>query len=112
MLVCRRDRARASVFEELVTEEVAPGYSLVVREPIALCTIRSRLQRRQYRALPEFKRDLLLMAHNALIYNHASDLPYKLASRLGTLVLNLITRVCLSPSLTLTPVLLTSLAAL
>lgn len=76
-----------------MTEEVAPGYSSVVREPIALCTIRTRLQRRQYRTLPEFKHDLLLMAHNALLYNHATDLPYKLAARLATLVLNLITRV-------------------
>ena len=57
-----------------VTEDVAPGYSSVVRRPMDLGTMRAVLGRGEYDLRPHgFLRDALLVCANAVIYNAPGD---------------------------------------
>ncbi|XP_045541252.1 bromodomain-containing protein 8 [Papilio machaon] len=59
----------ASIFLRPISDEEAPGYSVVVKRPMDLTTIRRNIDSGQIRTTAEFQRDVLLMLSNALMYN-------------------------------------------
>ncbi len=46
-----------------------PDYYEVIKEPVALSTLKSKLQNRQYSSFADFVRDCALIPHNAQTYN-------------------------------------------
>ena len=66
----------AHIFMHPVTDELAPGYSATVRRPIDLTTIKRKIELNETRTTAQFHRDMLLMFHNALMYNNASHNVY------------------------------------
>ena len=65
-----------NIFMHPVTDELAPGYSLTVRRPMDLSTIKRKIDNNEIRTTAQFHRDMLLMFHNALMYNNASHSVY------------------------------------
>ncbi|CAF0818649.1 unnamed protein product [Adineta steineri] len=57
------------LFEQEITDEIAPKYHQFVRRPIALDTIRKTLESNGYQSKDYFKRDVYLMLYNAMKYN-------------------------------------------
>ena len=57
------------LFEQEITDEIAPKYHQYVRRPIALDTIRKTLESNEYQTKEHFKRDIYLMYYNAMKYN-------------------------------------------
>ncbi|GFR41748.1 hypothetical protein Agub_g2503, partial [Astrephomene gubernaculifera] len=57
------------LFAKPVTDEVAPGYSEVIKNPIDLSSIRQKLHNGEYDTWAGLEADLLLMTTNAKTYN-------------------------------------------
>jgi len=52
-----------------VNKRALPDYYEVIKEPIALSTIKQKIQHRQYKTFAEYVRDFALIPHNAQVYN-------------------------------------------
>lgn len=52
-----------------MNKRALPDYYEVIKEPVALSTLKYKLQNREYRAFTDFVRDCALIAHNAQTYN-------------------------------------------
>lgn len=52
-----------------MNKRVLPDYYEVIKEPVALSTLRFKTLNRQYRAFADFVRDCALIPHNAQTYN-------------------------------------------
>ncbi|CAG9577615.1 unnamed protein product [Danaus chrysippus] len=72
----------ASLFLRPITDEEAPGYSVVVKRPMDLTTIRRNIDSGNIRTTAEFQRDVLLMLSNALLYNSSSHSVYSMAKEM------------------------------
>ncbi|KAI9019714.1 Bromodomain-containing protein, partial [Hyaloraphidium curvatum] len=70
----------ASIFEVIPTDNIAPGYSALVQEPIALSDIERNIKTGGYESFYEFLGDLHLMVSNAKFYNKQGSYPYKFAT--------------------------------
>ncbi|EFJ39873.1 hypothetical protein VOLCADRAFT_100426 [Volvox carteri f. nagariensis] len=57
------------LFAKPVTDDVAPGYSEVIKNPIDLSVIRERLRNGNYDTWGSLEADLVLMTNNAKTYN-------------------------------------------
>ncbi|XP_046976154.1 bromodomain-containing protein 8-like [Vanessa cardui] len=69
----------ASLFLRPISDEEAPGYSVVVKRPMDLSTVRRNIDAGNVRTTAEFQRDVLLMLSNALLYNSSSHSVYAMA---------------------------------
>nr|XP_026487094.1 bromodomain-containing protein 8-like [Vanessa tameamea] len=69
----------ASLFLRPISDEEAPGYSVVVKRPMDLSTVRRNIDAGHVRTTAEFQRDVLLMLSNALLYNSSSHSVYAMA---------------------------------
>ncbi|CAH2064551.1 unnamed protein product, partial [Iphiclides podalirius] len=69
----------ASLFLRPISDEEAPGYSVVVKRPMDLTTIRRNIDAGLIRTTAEFQRDVLLMLSNALMYNSSEHSVYRMA---------------------------------
>lgn len=69
----------ATVFQDPVTDEVAPGYSQVIKTPMCLSVIRSKLHDGEIANATNLYLALNLMITNALIFNQPGSEVYKLA---------------------------------
>ncbi|XP_048002877.1 bromodomain-containing protein 8-like isoform X2 [Leguminivora glycinivorella] len=72
----------ASLFLRPITDEEAPGYSVVVKRPMDLTTIKRNIEAGNIRTTAEFQRDILLMLSNALMYNSSEHSVYQMAKEL------------------------------
>ncbi|KAL9591695.1 MAG: hypothetical protein Q9179_007466, partial [Wetmoreana sp. 5 TL-2023] len=59
----------SKVFHRKVNKRSLPDYYDVIKEPVALSTLKSKLQNRQYNSFADFVRDCALIPHNAQTYN-------------------------------------------
>ncbi|KAI4197618.1 MAG: hypothetical protein LQ346_002963 [Caloplaca aetnensis] len=59
----------SKVFHRKVNKRSLPDYYEVIKEPVALSTLKSKLQNRQYSSFTDFVRDCALIPHNAQTYN-------------------------------------------
>ncbi|KAJ2942240.1 hypothetical protein O0L34_g15787 [Tuta absoluta] len=72
----------ASIFLRPISDEEAPGYSIVVKRPMDLTTIRKNIESGTTRTTAEFQRDVLQMLSNALMYNSSSHEVYMMAKEM------------------------------
>jgi len=62
------------IFENPVTDDVAPGYSKLILNPMCFSDVQQELERGGYDGLPQlFVADFLLIVANALIFNEPGD---------------------------------------
>lgn len=59
----------SKVFHRKVNKRSMPDYYEVIKEPVALSTLKAKLLGREYKAIAEFVRDCALIPHNAQTYN-------------------------------------------
>ncbi|KAL8844548.1 MAG: hypothetical protein Q9176_001059 [Flavoplaca citrina] len=59
----------SKVFHRKVNKRAMPDYYEVIKEPVALSTLKYKLQNREYGRFAEFVRDCALIPHNAQTYN-------------------------------------------
>ncbi|XP_060808360.1 bromodomain-containing protein 8-like isoform X2 [Amyelois transitella] len=72
----------ASLFLRPISDEEAPGYSIVVKRPMDLTTIRKNIDAGIIRTTAQFQRDVLLMLSNALMYNSSEHSVYTMAKEM------------------------------
>ncbi|KAM3956089.1 bromodomain-containing protein 8 [Aphomia sociella] len=72
----------ASLFLRPISDEEAPGYSMVVKRPMDLTTIRRHIDAGVIRTTAQFQRDVLLMLSNALMYNSSEHSVYTMAKEM------------------------------
>lgn len=65
-----------------VTDNIAPGYSHIISNPMDFSTMRQKIEDNLYPSLQEFIGDFRLMCTNALEYNHVDTIYYKAAKKL------------------------------
>ena len=59
----------SKLFQRKVNKRVLPDYYDVIKEPVALSTLRSKLLQKTYANFAQFVRDAALIVHNAQTYN-------------------------------------------
>ncbi|KIW00922.1 uncharacterized protein PV09_07665 [Verruconis gallopava] len=59
----------SKLFHRKVNKRMVPDYYDVIKEPMAMSTIKSKLNQREYKDVQEFVRDWALISHNAQVYN-------------------------------------------
>ncbi|PZC70448.1 hypothetical protein B5X24_HaOG216184, partial [Helicoverpa armigera] len=72
----------ASLFLRPISDDEAPGYSMVVKRPMDLSTIRRNIDNGVIRTTEQFQRDVLLMLSNALMYNSSEHSVYTMAKEM------------------------------
>jgi len=81
-----------------VNDTVAPGYSKIIRHPMAIETIRSKIDTHVYKSLDDLHDDVLLIVKNCLTYNPIDSpfskvsIPFHLTSFIITYRINVIHR--------------------
>lgn len=59
----------SKVFHRKVNKRVLPDYYDVIKEPMALSTIKSKIHAKEYQSFAQFVRDFALIPYNAQVYN-------------------------------------------
>ena len=62
-----------------VRDDIAPGYSNVVKRPMDLSTIKKNIENGTIKATIEFQRDIMLMFTNAIMYNSSNHEVHKIS---------------------------------
>ncbi|XP_072381835.1 bromodomain-containing protein 7 [Diabrotica undecimpunctata] len=65
-----------------VTDNIAPGYSTIISNPMDFSTMRQKIEENQYAHLDQFIEDFKLMCTNAMKYNHVDTVYYKASKKL------------------------------
>lgn len=65
-----------------VTDNIAPGYSSIITQPMDFSTMRQKIEDNLYNNLQEFLADFKLMCTNAMEYNHVDTIYYKASKKL------------------------------
>jgi chromatin structure-remodeling complex subunit RSC1/2 len=66
----------SALFQRKVNKRQVPDYYDIIKEPMALSTIRTKVQKKEYKDFAEFTRDFALVAHNAQVYNRPNSGAY------------------------------------
>ena len=69
-------------FKVVPTNDIAPDYDQIIKNPVALDTIRDKILNAQYQNMKSFKDDVDLMWENCRTYNKPNEPLYELANRL------------------------------
>ncbi|EGT32757.1 hypothetical protein CAEBREN_28885 [Caenorhabditis brenneri] len=69
-----------------VTQEMAPDYHEIIKDPMDLQTIREKIEDGKYATLPDMKADCALIVANAIQYNQPTTVFHLAARRLMNLV--------------------------
>ncbi|KAF2026836.1 Bromodomain-containing protein [Setomelanomma holmii] len=64
------------LFQRKVNKRVVPDYYDIIKEPMALSTIKQKISQRDYKTIAGFVRDLALIVHNAQVYNRQDSQAY------------------------------------
>ncbi|KAF7187772.1 Chromatin structure-remodeling complex subunit RSC1 [Pseudocercospora fuligena] len=59
----------SKLFQRKVNKRVIPEYYDTIKEPMALSTIKQKIQRKEYQNFSEYVRDFALIPHNAQVFN-------------------------------------------
>ena len=62
-----------------MTDEIAPGYSALIKHPMDLSTMATKLSNHAYSSVDEFRGDYVLMCKNAMTYNAPETVYYSIA---------------------------------
>ncbi|XP_015585010.1 bromodomain-containing protein 7 isoform X2 [Cephus cinctus] len=74
-----------------VTDNIAPGYSQIITNPMDFSTIKQKIDDNNYQNLSEFVNDFRLMCDNATTYNHPDTIYFKAAKKLLHVGLKMVT---------------------
>ncbi|KAH5253438.1 hypothetical protein HBI72_143050 [Parastagonospora nodorum] len=64
------------LFQRKVNKRAVPDYYDIIKEPMALSTIKAKVAQKEYKTTAEFVRDLALIPHNAQVYNRQDSQAY------------------------------------
>lgn len=78
----------ASLFLQPVTDEIAPNYSTTVYRSVDLSSMKKNIESGQIRTTAEFRRDLMLMFQNAIMYNYREHDVYKMTMEMQSDVMD------------------------
>ena len=67
----------SKLFQRKVNKRLVPDYYDVIKEPMALSTIKSKLAAKGYHQFSDFVRDFALIPHNAQVYNIQESAAYQ-----------------------------------
>ena len=79
LCVCADNRSGydpTKLFQRKVNKRAVPDYYDIIKEPMALSTIKGRVASKDYKSFSEFVRDLALIPHNAQVYNRQDSQAY------------------------------------
>ncbi|XP_014271236.1 bromodomain-containing protein 7 [Halyomorpha halys] len=76
------DKDNLQVFAWPVTDQIAPGYSKVIKIPMDFSTMRQKIEDNAYSTLNGYVSDFQLMCNNAMQYNRQDTMYFKSAKRL------------------------------
>ena len=97
----------SKVFHRKVNKRALPDYYDVIKEPIALSTLKAKLNTREYQSFSEFVRDCTLITHNAQTYNRPEAQAYQDALIIRSLVEaefnTLVSRAIIEPEVAILP---------
>ncbi|KAM6324840.1 bromodomain-containing protein 7 isoform 3-T3 [Podargus strigoides] len=71
-----------SFFSFPVTDFIAPGYSMIIKNPMDFSTMKEKIKNNGYQSIEELKDNFKLMCTNAMIYNKPDTIYYKAAKKL------------------------------
>jgi chromatin structure-remodeling complex subunit RSC1/2 len=66
----------SKLFQRKVNKRSLPDYYTVIKEPMALSTIKGKISAKEYKAFSDFVRDFALVPHNAQVYNRPDSGAY------------------------------------
>lgn len=67
----------SKLFHRKVNKRMVPDYYDVIKEPMAMSTIKQKLNTKEYKNIPQFVRDWALISHNAQVYNRPDSGAYQ-----------------------------------
>jgi len=70
-------------FQYPVTDQLAPGYSQIITQPMDFSTMKKKINNDEYSNLVEFRTDFELMCDNAMKYNRTDTVYWQAAKRLA-----------------------------
>lgn len=72
----------SAFFSFPVTDFIAPGYSMIIKNPMDFSTIREKIRNHEYQSIEELKDNFKQICHNAMIYNKPETIYHKAAKKL------------------------------
>jgi hypothetical protein len=79
---------KGHIFAEKVTDQLAPGYSHMIKKPMYMSLIKANIKDAKYVTLESFSNDVILMLKNAFHFNGVETAIGKIANRILTNWLN------------------------
>ncbi|KIY03172.1 uncharacterized protein Z520_01639 [Fonsecaea multimorphosa CBS 102226] len=67
----------SQLFRRKPNRRVLPDYHEIIKDPVAISTLKQKIQRKQYTGIPEFVHDFALIVHNAQVYNRPNSAPVR-----------------------------------
>src|ERR1700729_2768704 len=67
----------SKLFQRKVNKRAVPDYYNVIKEPMALSIIKTKVSAKEYKSFSEFVRDFALVPHNAQVYNRQESSAYQ-----------------------------------
>ncbi|KIW89416.1 uncharacterized protein Z519_10270 [Cladophialophora bantiana CBS 173.52] len=67
----------SQLFRRKPNRRVLPDYHEIIKDPVAISTLKQKIQRKLYTGIPEFVRDFALIVHNAQVYNRPNSAPVR-----------------------------------
>ena len=68
-LISMKECDPQNLFLNPVTDQIAPGYSAIIKQPMSIITMEHKLKQNQYRSVGEWENDVTLMFKNCINYN-------------------------------------------
>ena len=65
------------LFRRIPNKRNLPDYYEIIKEPVAISTLKHRIQAKKYSRIPEVVRDFALIVHNAQVYNRPNSQPVR-----------------------------------
>ncbi|KAK4689878.1 bromodomain-containing protein 8, partial [Tremellales sp. Uapishka_1] len=76
------EHRNGNIFQNPIKKSDAPGYYEIIKRPMDLKTIKSRIRDGHISTIDEFERDILLMFANAMMYNTPKSPIYKMTEEM------------------------------
>ena len=76
----RRDPHK--IFLEQVTDQIAPGYSLVIKNPMCFNEIRNKISKKFYSNVEDIKKDFVLTFENCILYNTSDTIYHEFGKKM------------------------------
>ncbi|XP_069594588.1 bromodomain-containing protein 7 isoform X2 [Ranitomeya imitator] len=72
----------SSFFAFPVTDFIAPGYSMIIKNPMDFSTMKEKIRSGEFESIEELKENFKQICHNAMIYNKPGTIYFKAAKKL------------------------------